>query len=65
MITPDAFDFLTSAVAELNGLDDGTAGQVVAAVGDTPMIDQASGKIVASLPDGRELLVVWPEEEGA
>lgn len=63
MIEPDDFEGLIKAVAELNGLDLDTAGDVVVDVGDTPMIDPATGKIVATLPDGRELLIVWPEDE--
>lgn len=63
MISPDDFDSLASAVAKLNDLDDVTAGLVVAAVGDTPMIDPETDKIVAALPDGRELLINWPEDD--
>lgn len=63
MIEPDEFDGLIAAVAKLNGLDLDTAGDVVVDVGDTPAIDPATGKIVATLPDGRELLVVWPEDD--
>ncbi len=63
MISPDAFDLLIPAVAELNGLDTETAALVVAAVGDTPMLDEQTGKIVAQLPDGREMLIDWPEDE--
>ncbi len=62
MIEPDEFEDLIKAVAELNGLDLDTAGDVVVAVGDTQAIDPKTGKIVAKLPDGRELLVVWPED---
>ncbi len=62
MISPDAFDLLIPAVAELNGLDTETAALVVVAVGDTPMIDEKTGKIVAQLSDGRELLIDWPED---
>lgn len=63
MISPDAFDWLISAVAKLNGLDTETADLVVVAVGDTPMLDEKTGKIVAQLPDGRELLIEWPEDD--
>lgn len=64
MIEPDEFEDLTQAVAELNGLDLETAGQVVVAVGDTQAIDPETGKVVAMLPDGRTLLILWPEDEG-
>ncbi|MDI1314770.1 hypothetical protein [Prosthecobacter sp.] len=63
MIHPDAFDGLIEAVAKLNGLERETAGHVVADVGDTPAIDIATGKIVATLPDGRKLLIIWPEDD--
>jgi len=64
MIEPDEFDDLVKAVAKLNGLDLDTAGDVVVEVGDTPVIDPKTGKTVAKLPDGRELRVDWPEDEG-
>lgn len=64
MIEPDEFEDLTQAVAELNGLDLETAGQVVVAVGDTQAIDPETGKVVAMLPDGRTLLILWPADEG-
>ena len=64
MIEPDEFEDLTQAVAELNGLDLETAGEVVVAVGDTQAIDPETGKVVAMLPDGRTLLILWPEDEG-
>lgn len=63
MIEPDAFDGLIEAVAKLNSLALDTAGDVVVVVGDTPAIDQTTGKIVAVLPDGRELLINWPEDD--
>lgn len=63
MIEPDEFEDLIQAVAELNGLDLDTAGDVVVAVGDTQAIDPETGKILATLPDGRELLIIWPEDE--
>ena len=62
MIAPDAFDDLEAQVARLNNLDAETAGLVVVAVGDTRALDP-SGKTLAILPDGRELLVDWPEDE--
>lgn len=62
MIEPDEFDGLIEAVAKLNSLDLDTAGDVVVAVGDTPAIDRTTGKIAAVLPDGRELLIDWPED---
>lgn len=65
MIAPDDFDSLIADVARLNGLDDETAGLVVVAVGDTPIMDKKSGKIVAKLEDGRELLIEWPDEDSA
>ena len=63
MIEPDEFEGLIKAVAELNGLDLETAGDVVVNVGDTPMIDRATGKIVATLPDGKKLQIDWPEDD--
>lgn len=50
-------------MAEQNGRDTETSAQVVAAVGDTPMLDEKTGMIVAQLPDGRELLIDWPEHD--
>lgn len=62
MIPPDAFDDLVAEIARLNGLDAETAGLVAVAVGDTRALDP-SGKTLAILPDGRKLLVDWPEDE--
>lgn len=61
MISPDAFDALVTAVAKLNDLDEDTAGDVVAAVGDVHQLDPQTGKVVADLDGGRRLLVTWPE----
>ncbi len=63
MIEPDKFEGLIKAVAQLNGLDLDTAGDVVVAVGDIQAIDPATGKIVATLPDGRTLQIDWPEDD--
>lgn len=65
MIAPDEFEGLIEDVAKLNGLDRATAAAVVVEVGDTPIIDPETGKIVAVLPDGRELRIDWPEDDDA
>lgn len=63
MIHPDDFDDLVKEVAELNQLDQETANLVVGVVGDCHSIDPDTGKIIAKLPNGRTLLIAWPEDE--
>lgn len=61
MIYPDEFEALVKRVAELNGLDHETADLVVGVVGDCLALDE-SGKVIANMPDGRTLLINWPEK---
>jgi len=61
MIDPTEFDDLVADVARLNRLDLDTAGDAVAAAGDAHAIDPATGLVAVTLPDGRTLLLKWPD----
>jgi hypothetical protein len=63
MIDPRDFDQLVADVAALNNLSQEQAFAVVVAVGDTPEIDEPTGKIVAELADGTTLLVNYPDAD--
>lgn len=63
MIDPREFDQLVADVAALNNLSQEQAFAVVVAVGDTPEIDETTGKIVAKLADGTTLLVNYPDAD--
>jgi hypothetical protein len=63
MIDPRDFDQLVDDVAALNDLTQEQAFAVVCAVGDTPEIDESTGKIVAELADGTTLFVIYPDAD--
>jgi len=45
MLTPEAFNHLVQRIAELNNLDQATAAQYAAYIGDTPEI-ASDGKVI-------------------
>jgi hypothetical protein len=61
-MTPDAFDQLVEEVAQLNGLSEDVAADLVARVGDTPETDDQD-RVVVTSEDGVEHRLVWPIEE--
>jgi hypothetical protein len=60
-MTFEAFSDLVDCVAALNGLTEELAAELVAEVGDTPMLDD-SGLVVVTDGSGKEHRLKWPWE---
>lgn len=57
MIDPESFDVLTREIARKNNLDNDTAAEYLALVGDTPSLEE-DGRVAVINEEGKKIAII-------